>query len=352
MDNNTIRVAITHGDTNGVGYELIFRTFEAQEMLELCTPIVYGSPKVAAFHRNALQSQTAYTIINEAKEAKDGRLNLLATFPEEVKVELGTPTEESDAAAQKALTKAKEDFQQKAFDVLVTAPTAKNTTTAPLPMLVNDRLRIALATTGLPLKDVPQAITQELIEEKALLLHRALRRDFRISKPRIAILALNPQAGEEETKAIKPAIETLQEKKVNIFGPYAADTFFGEAQYDSFDAVLALYDGQAIAPFKALDFGDGVYYAGGQDIVEAAPLTDAGFSTAGKNEADESSLRHAIYLVTDIYRNRINYDEPLQNPLKKLYHEKKDDSEKVRFNIPKPKEQKEPKKEGAGEANH
>ena len=166
MDNNTIRVAITHGDTNGVGYELIFRTFEAQEILELCTPIVYGSPKVAAFHRNALQSQTAYTIINEAKEAKDGRLNLLATFPEEVKVELGTPTEESNAAAQKALAKAKEDFQQKAFDVLVTAPTAKNTTKAPLPMLVNDRLRIALATTGLPLKDVPQAITQELIEEK------------------------------------------------------------------------------------------------------------------------------------------------------------------------------------------
>ena len=193
-----IRVAITHGDTNGVGYELIFRTFEAQEMFELCTPIIYGSPKVASFHRNALQIQVPYTNIGNVSEAKDGRLNMLAAFPEEVKVELGTLTEQSDAAALKALIKARDDYQQKAFDVLVTAPTVEKQTTSPLPMLINEQLRIALATTGLPLKDVPKAITQELIEEKALLLHQTLRRDFRISKPRIAILALNPQPGDEE----------------------------------------------------------------------------------------------------------------------------------------------------------
>ena len=148
MDNKMIRVAITHGDTNGVGYELIFRTFEAQEMLELCTPVIYGSPKVAAFHRNALQMQVSYTNIGNVTEAKDGRLNMLAAFPEEVKVELGTPTEQSDAAALKALVKAREDYAQKAFDALVTAPTVERDTTAPLPMLINEQLRMALATTA------------------------------------------------------------------------------------------------------------------------------------------------------------------------------------------------------------
>lgn len=349
MDNKMIRVAITHGDTNGVGYELIFRTFEAQEMLELCTPVIYGSPKAAAFHRNALQMQVSYTNIGNVTEAKDGRLNMLAAFPEEVKVELGTPTEQSDAAALKALVKAREDYGQKAFDVLVTAPTVERDTTAPLPMLINEQLRMALATTGLPLKDVPKAITQELIEEKALLLHQTLRRDFRISKPRIAILALNPQPGDEEKQLIQPAIEQLQEKKVNIFGPYAADAFFGEGRFDAFDAVLALYDDQAIAPFKALDLGDGVSYAGGQELVQTAPLTGVSFNIAGKGMADENSMRHAIYLAIDIYRNRANYDEPLKNPLKKLYHEKRDDSEKVRFNIPKAKDHNEKKSEKSAE---
>ena len=349
MDNKMIRVAITHGDTNGVGYELIFRTFEAQEMFELCTPIIYGSPKVASFHRNALQMQVPYTNIGNVSEAKDGRLNMLAAFPEEVKVELGTLTEQSDAAALKALIKARDDYQQKAFDVLVTAPTVEKQTTSPLPMLINEQLRIALATTGLPLKDVPKAITQELIEEKALLLHQTLRRDFRISKPRIAILALNPQPGDEEKQLILPAIEKLQEKKVNIFGPYAADSFFGEGKFDAFDAVLALYDDQATAPFKTLDLGEGVSYAGGQELVQTSPLTGVGFSIAGKGMADENSLRHAIYLAIDIFRNRANFDEPLKNPLKKLYHEKRDDSEKVRFSIPKAKEPNEKKGEKSAE---
>ena len=216
-------------------------------------------------------------------------------------------------------------------------------------MLINEQLRIALATTGLPLKDVPKAITQELIEEKALLLHQTLRRDFRISKPRIAILALNPQPGDEEKQLILPAIEKLQEKKVNIFGPYAADSFFGEGKFDAFDAVLALYDDQATAPFKTLDLGEGVSYAGGQELVQTSPLTGVGFNIAGKGMADENSLRHAIYLAIDIFRNRANYDEPLKNPLKKLYHEKRDDSEKVRFSIPKAKEPNEKKGEKSAE---
>ena len=173
---------------------------------------------------------------------------------------------------------------------------------------------------------------------KALLLHQTLRRDFRISKPRIAILALNTSPGEEEEQILKPAIEALGEQRVNAFGPYPADTFFGEGNFNAFDAVLALYDNQALAPFKTLDFGEGVSFAAGQDLVQTAPLASDAFRNAGKNLSDECSMRHAVYLAIDIFRNRQNYDEPLKNPLKKLYHEKRDESEKVRFNIPKAKD--------------
>ena len=206
MNEKMIRVAITHGDTNGIGYELILKTFQANEMLELCTPIVYGAPKVAAFHRNALGIQTPYTVIQRAEEAKDGRMNMLAVINEEVKVEFGSATEASDAAALKAVAKAKEDAANGLFDVLVKAPVADKSFDAPLPMLISDQLRMAMVTTGLPLKDVPRVVTKELIEQKALLLHQTLRRDFRISKPRIAILAMNIQPGEEEEHIIQPAI--------------------------------------------------------------------------------------------------------------------------------------------------
>ena len=344
MNEQLIRVAITHGDTNGIGYELIFKTFEANEMLELCTPIVYGSPKVAAFHRNALGLQTSYTIVQKAEEAKDGRLNMLSAIEEETKVEFGNATEESSSAAKKAADKAAADAASGLVDVLVAAPTAETTANAPLPMLVNEQLRIAMATSGLPLKDVPGVITKELIEQKALLLHQTLRRDFRISKPRIAILALNTSPGEEEEQILKPAIEALGEQKVNAFGPYPADTFFGEGSFNAFDAVLALYDNQAMAPFKALDYGEGVSYAAGQELIQTAPIAASAFKNAGKNLADERSMRHAIYLAIDIFRNRVNYDEPMKNPLKKLYHEKRDESEKVRFNIPKAKDNDEKEK--------
>ena len=338
MNEQMIRVAITHGDTNGIGYELILKTFDASEMLELCTPIVYGSPKVATFHRNTLGLQTPYTIVNKAEDAKDGRLNLLAVIDEETKVDFGIATAESKAAATKAMAKAGEDATNGLFDVLITSPTTETSPVAPLPMLVNGQLRIAMATMGLPLKQVPGVITKELIWQKTLLLHKTLRRDFRISKPRIAILAMNTSPSEEEEQILKPAIEALGEQKVNAFGPYPADTFFGEGYFNAFDAVLALYDNQALAPFKTLDDGEGVSYAAGQELVQTAPLTSDALKNAGKNMADERSMRHAIYLAIDVFRNRLNYDEPMKNPLKKLYHEKRDESEKVRFNIPKAKD--------------
>ena len=217
-------------------------------MLDLCTPIIYGSPKVAAFHRKALHLETQFTAINSAEEARDGRLNLLATFDDDVKVEFGQPTDESAEAARKAMARAKEDLIKHLYDVLVTAP-VKPANTQPkedrsLTVMVSEVVRIGLVTTHLPLKDVPAAITIEKVSDKARIFHQSLKRDFRISNPRIAILALNPQEGTEEKEIIRPAIDMIEKEGIQAFGPYVADQFFGENLYEQFDGVLAMYDDQ------------------------------------------------------------------------------------------------------------
>ena len=365
MENRKIRVGITHGDTNGIGYELIFKTFAEPAMLDLCTPIIYGSPKVAAYHRNALGIQANFTIINSAEDAHNGKLNLLTTFDEEVKVDLGNPSKEAGMASYKALERAIEDYKKGLFDVLVTAPINKNNiqgdkfkfcghtefleerageSNKSLMILLNDMMRVALVTTHLPIREVAQAVTKERIIEKAKIFRDSLRRDFRISNPRIAVLALNPHAGDggllgkEEEEIIKPAIKELSDNGVLAFGPFAADGFFGRGSYESFDGVLAMYHDQGLAPFKSLDNGEGVNYTAGLPIVRTSPDHGTAYEIAGKNVADENSFRHAVYLALDIYRNRKEYDEPLANPLEKLYHEKRDESEKTRFNIPKAKQ--------------
>ncbi len=240
-----IRVAITQGDTNGVGYEVILKVFADPAMLELCTPIIYGSPKIAAYHRKALNLETSFTIISSAAEAHEGKLNLLTCFDDEIKVELGHPSQEAGQAALKALDRAMTDYRSEQYDVLVTAPINKATIQSPefkfpghteyietcigdgkkaLMILMNENLRVALVTTHLPIKNVAQAISKETIVEKATIFHQALRRDFRISNPRIAVLALNPHAGDdgllgsEEKDIIKPAIDELAEKGIQAFG--------------------------------------------------------------------------------------------------------------------------------------
>ena len=340
MEENKIRVAITHGDTNGIGYEIILKAFEDPMMLELCTPIIYGSPKVATYHRNAMKIETPFTIIAKAEEAREGKLNLLATFEDEVKVDLGTPTPESADAARKALQRAKEDLKQGLYDVLVQAPVVSSGTPdredrSLLVMFAND-IRIALVTNRLPLKEVAQSISQEKIIEKATLFHTSLMRDFRINNPRIAVLALNPQPGTEETDVIKPAIEALESKGIQTYGPYTADDFFGQHLQDSFDGILAMYDDQGNVPFKTLATEFGVKMKTGFPFVITTPDHGPAFDIAGKGEADPASLRHAIYAAIDIFRNRIEYDDPRKNPLPKLYHEKKEEGDKVRFISKKP----------------
>lgn len=364
MENRKIRVAITHGDTNGIGYEVIFKTFAEQAMLELCTPIIYGSPKVAAYHRNALGIQANFTIINSAEDAVDGKVNIIAAVDEEVKVELGQSTKEAGRAALKALEKAVADYKAGLFDVLVTAPINKNNIQGEsfhfpghteyiqdrlgedkhaLMILAGEQLRVALVTTHLPIKDVAAAITKEAIMEKATIFNESLKRDFNISAPRIAVLSLNPHAGDqgvigsEEETIIKPAIEELSDNGVCVFGPFPADGFFGHGAYHAFDGVLAMYHDQGLAPFKTIVADEGVNITAGLPIVRTSPDHGTAYDIAGKNAADPTSMRLAIFRAIDIFRNRMAYDEPLQNPLPKLYHEKRDESEKVRFAVPKQK---------------
>lgn len=332
-----IRVAITHGDTNGIGYEIILKAFADSGMLEMCTPIIYGSPKIATYHRNTLQLETPFSIISKAEDAHPDKLNMLAAFNDEVKVELGSSTPESAEAARKALQRAKEDLRNSLYDVLVQAPVVSNHTPDPddksLLIMFADDIRIALATNHLPLKDVASSITSDKLVEKCRLLHTSLKRDFRINNPRIAVLALNPQLGAEEENTISPALKTVEDVGIQVYGPYTADDFFGNGLHHSFDGILAMYDDQGNVPFKTIAREYGVKMKAGFPFVITTPDQDPCFDIAGKGMADPTSLRHAIYAAIDIFRNRIHYDEPLANPLPKLYHEKREDGDKARFAV-------------------
>ena len=362
MDNQKVRVAITHGDTNGIGYELIFKTFAEPEMLELCTPIIYGSPKVAAYYRKAMNLPGQFSIIQQAEDVQDGRINLLAAVDDEVKVDMGMPTADSGQAAVKALDRAMTDYRAGLYDVLVTGPvnnanaqmdnypfpghrnyieTCLGEGKKGLSMLIGGDLRIASVTEKTPLKDVPAAISLEAIVEKVTLMQQTLKRDFYISNPRIAVLALNPKTNEdsscgtEEREIIIPAIDELAEKGVQAFGPYATDEFFGKGYFRDFDGVMAMYHDQATTPFHSLYTEDGVVFTAGMPIIRTAADVTPEFCIAGVGEADETSFRHAVYLAVDAYHHRNEYDEARENPLPKLYREKRDESEKVRFSIPK-----------------
>lgn len=364
-ENRKIRVAITHGDTNGIGYELIFKTFAEPEMLELCTPIVYGSPKVAAYHRNALDIEANFTIIKDAGEAQEGRLNLLPVFDDEIKVELGVPSEESGAAGLQAVDRALEDYRQGLFDVLVTAPIDNNdqfhfsgqsryiedhleSDGTGLSILVNEGLRVALATRNLPLRQVAESISEASIINNVNALCQSLRRDFRLSCPRIAVLGLNPKAGDngllgsEEQEIISPAIDRLVDNGIQVFGPYPADTFFGSNNAEQFDGILAMYYEQGLAPFRTLTANSGISYTAGLPLVRTSAEIPDSLPLAGKGAADELPFRQAIYLAIDIFRNRAEHDEPMENPLPKLYKEKRDESDKVRFAIPRKREDRTP----------
>ncbi|EGJ99748.1 4-hydroxythreonine-4-phosphate dehydrogenase PdxA [Dysgonomonas gadei] len=351
-----IKVGITQGDINGIGYEVILKTFADIRMAEMCIPVIYGSAKVASFHRKAMELQpVSFNQINNAKDAVVNKVNIINCINEDTKIEIGQSTAIAGEAAYKSLEKAVADLKSGLIDVLVTAPINKHNIQREdfhfpghteyleerfgkdgdksLMILIKDSLRIALVTGHIPLADVPKSLTKEKIMDAAIRFETSLKRDFRIGRPRIAVLSLNPHAGEngllgtEENDIITPAIKELQDKKVLCFGPYPADGFFGAGGFAKFDGILAMYHDQGLAPFKTLAMEDGVNFTAGLPIIRTSPAHGTAYGIAGKNEASEESFRQAVYMAIDTFGNRIEFDKAHANPLKKLYVERGGDNE-------------------------
>lgn len=336
-----IKVGITHGDTNGIGYELILKTFAQPEILELFTPIVYGSEHVAHMHRETLKLDTTWHRITTWEEAQEGKLNLIDLTPNETpQVTLGEATPEAGRLARLALDAAVADAQKGNLQVLVTCPINKASVQGedfhfpghteylaeklggqPLMLLMNELMRVALVTTHIPLCEVAQHITTEALARRLHQLLISLKSDFLLSTPRIAMLSLNPHCGDEgligkeEREVIYPLIEQLSPAGVPCFGPYSADGFFGSGQFRHFDAILAMYHDQGLAPFKSLAMETGVNFTAGLPIVRTSPDHGVAYDIAGRGLASETSFRTAIFTAIDIYRNRLRHEEATAAPL-------------------------------------
>jgi len=344
MSENKIKIGITQGDINGIGYETIIKTFMDQRLMELYTPVIYGSLKVASFHKKGIPDAepVMFNQVRSARDAQSKKLNLITVVDDSVQVELGESTVIGGQAALASLQAASKDLEEGLIDAVVTSPINKANIqsdefrfpghteyldarfhdTEPLMMMVSDLMRVGLVTIHLPLAEVAPHITTQAILDKLRALKRSLVRDFGIREPRIAVLGLNPHAGDagllgnEEQEIIKPAIVSATDENILAFGPFAADGFFGSGGYKNYDAVLAMYHDQGLAPFKALAGEDtGVNFTAGLSVVRTSPAHGVGYDIAGKNVANEGSFRSALYLAADVVRNRKFYDEISANPL-------------------------------------
>lgn len=348
-----IKVGITHGDINGIGCEIIIKALGQEGMSELCTPVVFSSPKLLSFYRKQLGINDFYfRQIASAEAAVDGEINVVNITNEELRPQPGQPSAEGGAAALLSLQKGVEALLAGQIDVLVTAPIDKHTIQSKefdfaghteylqqqagtdarsLMILFADKLRVALATTHLPLAEVPKAITRENIEQTVKIFAKSLQTDFGIERPQIAILSLNPHNGDsgllghEEQDVIIPAIEALGQQGLLVFGPYSADGFFAAEQYKAFDGVVAMYHDQGLAPFKALAGANGVNFTAGLPFVRTSPDHGTAYDIAGKGVADASSMRQAIYEAIDIFRRRATYESAASNPLEKHFDTRRGD---------------------------
>jgi 4-hydroxythreonine-4-phosphate dehydrogenase len=348
-DSERVKVGVTHGDMNGIGYEIIMKSFQDLRILESITPIVYGSSKVASYHRKSLNiNEINFNLVKNADSAISKRVNIVNVTHDEVKIDLGKSTEIAGQLAFMALEAATNDLLKHHIDVLVTAPiNKKNMQTANfkfpghseyladkagskdhLMLMVCDKLRVGVITGHIPLKNVPEAITAELLLRKIELLNRSLIRDFGIRKPKIALLGLNPHAGDlgvigdEEEQIITPVVEQAWNRGWIVYGPYSADGFFGSNNYLKFDGILAMYHDQGMIPFKTLSFDRGINFTAGLPFVRTSPAHGTAYDIAGKNEASPNSFREAVLLAVDIFNKRKEFDElnhhPLQNYLKDI----------------------------------
>lgn len=329
-----IKVGISAGDPNGVGYEVIMKAL-APGMLELCTPVIFGNSKALQFWRKNLHMEEfTFQIINHPKDAVEEKANIINCYNQEEDVTPGTPTPAAGAASVKSLKSACDALGNGDIDVLVTAPICKQTANGesfPFPghteflesyfgnndkhslmILFNDAIRVALVTTHLPISEVPSALTVDKIIDTARRFDQSLRLDFGVQRPRIAVLSLNPHGGDggllgkEEQEIIAPAIQTLRNENILTFGPIPSDGLFGSGAYKNFDGIIAMYHDQGLAPFKALAGSEGVNFTAGLPVVRTSPDHGTAFDIAAKGMADPQSMRQAIYSAIDIFRQRQN----------------------------------------------
>lgn len=327
------KIGITHGDINGIGYEVIIKALADTKMMEVCTPIVYGLAKVATFHRKAINlGDFSFQFIKDADQAVNKKPNLINLQDTEVKIELGNSTTIAGNLAELSLRAATKDLKNNKINAIVTAPINKEniqsekfkfsghteyfsnefSSSNSLMMMVDDLLKVAFVSNHTPVKKVVAEITTQKIVDKLTILHQSLIQDFLCTNPTIAVLALNPHAGDngllgkEEQEIIIPAIQQATDKKMNVFGPFPADGFFASGKYKKFSAVLAMYHDQGMIPFKLLAGETGVNYTAGLPIVRTSPAHGTAYDIAGKNVAIAQSMRNAIYLAVDILRNRNN----------------------------------------------
>ncbi|WP_299709866.1 4-hydroxythreonine-4-phosphate dehydrogenase PdxA [uncultured Tenacibaculum sp.] len=338
---NKIIVGISIGDINGIGIEIILKTFEDKRMLEFCTPVIFGSNKVISFHKKALNLNNSIHGIQSFDKIVHGKINLLNIWKEDVKVDIGKTTPDGGKYALKSLAETVKALKNEDIDVLLTAPINKENIQSKefnfpghteflenelegesLMILMCGDLRIGLITGHVAVSQISELITPELIKKKVEIMHKSLKRDFNINKPKIAVLGLNPHCGDkgvmgkEDDEIIRPTVAEIKETGKLVFGPYAADGFFGSKTYEQFDGVLAMYHDQGLAPFKALSFGNGVNFTAGLDKIRTSPDHGTGFDIAGKNKANVESFKEALFSSLKIYRNRKENIELESNTLK------------------------------------
>lgn len=342
QENKRIKLGISIGDLNGIGPEVVLKTFEDARMLDFCTPVIFASNKTMSFQKNKLGITINYNGIHEASKAIDGKINVVNVWKETPEITFGAVTAEGGKYAIKSLKAAVKALNNNEIDALVTAPINKNNIQAEdfkfpghtdylaqelegesLMFMVTDSLKVGLLTDHVAVKDVSEAITAELIHTKVATIEKSLKMDFGIRKPKVAILGINPHSGDngiigkEDDEILKPAIKELMDAGHLVYGPYSADSFFGSDAYKNFDAILAAYHDQGLIPFKTLSFGKGVNFTAGLSKVRTSPDHGTAYEIAGKGKADPSSFKEAVFTALRIFKNRTEYGELTKNPLKK-----------------------------------
>lgn len=336
-----IIVGISIGDLNGIGSEVILKTFEDSRMLELCTPVIFANVKVLSFVKKSLESTSMLHGIDRLDQVVLGKINVLNVWQEGVEINFGVNDEKVGKYAIKSFVAATKALKEGLIDVLITAPINKyniQSETFKFPghtdylnqelegnalmLMVQDNLRVGLLTDHIPLNEVASNLTDELIIKKIETIKQSLIQDFSINKPKIAVLGLNPHCGDggvigkEEDSILKPVLKKIFENGTLVFGPFAADGFFGSNQYEKYDAIIATYHDQGLIPFKTLSFGNGVNYTAGLNKIRTSPDHGTAYDIAGKGIADHNSFKEAVYLAIDIFHSRIQYAEISQKPLK------------------------------------